>query len=486
MAIIASNPLSHCTAHSTNAQQPSAQTQNQNTSDCSVQNVESRASHSHCSSDSRLLSERPVSLTEGEPLYQLEIMSNPTVFDSIACHLTVGGFFNLRATHPNFKALLSGVSFCRNLAAHYYGSGENDYRTRISEHINIPPVPDTCIEDKLLRLAYHRWDSNIYLESQQANTEQLCMTTLKGHTMAVTSITPFPDVQLASGSLDESVIMWDLNRPEGQQRVATLHHSECIDSITTLTNGLLALSDWDNNVEIWDMSCTQCIATIGRSDRREKVPSLTALPNDLLAIGSYDYTVKVWDSEGIQCQANLKGHKGAIYSVSPLDRQRLASSSADKTIKIWNLDKPERSRCVRTLQGHKSGVTSLTPLAGNHLASGSYDKTVKIWDLCKPEGRECVATLTHREGVTSVTVLLDGRVVSGCEDNTIYIWDLSRPEGRQCVVILTGHTSTITSLAILTNGQLVSASRDSTMKVWNLNRPMSYHEKNLKESQQVS
>ena len=80
----------------------------------------------------------------------------------------------------------------------------------------------------------------------------------------------------------------------------------------------------------------------------------------------------------------LTGHTDKISCVIQLADLRLASSSKDKTIRIWNLIS---GKCELVLEGHTDYVfnicqlkatSSLTP--GN-LASGSFDKSIKIWNL---------------------------------------------------------------------------------------------------------
>jgi WD40 repeat protein len=53
---------------------------------------------------------------------------------------------------------------------------------------------------------------------------------------------------------------------------------------------------------------------------------------------------------------------------------RLFSASADKTIRVWDIDS---RRCEHVLEDHTRPVLSLA-ISGNRLYSGSYDFTIKV------------------------------------------------------------------------------------------------------------
>ena len=133
---------------------------------------------------------------------------------------------------------------------------------------------------------------------------------------------------------------------------------------------------------------------------------------------------------GGRLSATLEGHEGEVYSLAVLEGGRLASGSADCTIKIWDV---ATRACEATLTGHEGWVGSLAVLEGGRLASGSHDQTIKIWDLTTSA---CVATLEgHKGSVFCLAPLQDGRLASGAVDQKIKIWDVAT---GACVATLTG------------------------------------------------
>jgi WD40 repeat protein len=74
------------------------------------------------------------------------------------------------------------------------------------------------------------------------------------------------------------------------------------------------------------------------------------------------------------------GHTMAVTSLSySPDGQHVISSSADKTIRIWDVE--TGTAVGKPLEGHTETVWSIAYSPdGQCIASGSADKSIRIWD----------------------------------------------------------------------------------------------------------
>lgn len=76
---------------------------------------------------------------------------------------------------------------------------------------------------------------------------------------------------------------------------------------------------------------------------------------------------------GVHVRRCMQGHEEIVWAVEVHGR-KLFSASADKTIRVWDIDS---RRCEHVLEDHTRPVLSLT-ISGNRLYSGSYDFTIKV------------------------------------------------------------------------------------------------------------
>lgn len=210
----------------------------------------------------------------------------------------------------------------------------------------------------------------------------------------------------------------------------------------------------------------QAIATIRTlAGHTSFINDLVVSPDStLLFSASADKTIKIWELNTGELRQTLSGHTSFVNRllISP-DGSYLLSASADKTIKVWDLNTGELHH---TLEGHTSFVDELlfSP-DGQRLVSSGADKTIRVWDW---QRGELLHTLAGHAGfINRVAIAPDGEtLISGSADKTIKIWSLSTGAER---LTLEGHTSFVNSLVVSPDGQwLVSGSADKTVRIWRL------------------
>jgi len=191
----------------------------------------------------------------------------------------------------------------------------------------------------------------------------------------------------------------------------------------------------------------------------------------------------------------IVGHTGAVldFDWNPFDDTMLATASEDCTMKLWGIpeeweptDENGKARkgenlteSLVDLHGHAKKVTLVRyhPSASNVLLSSSADCTVKVWDV---EKGEAITTAEVPDLTQDIVWDLNGdSYATSCKDKIVRVFD-----GRQASVTATiepAHEgSKSTKLVFLgDNGKILTcgASRQSSreVKIWdlaNLSKPL--------------
>ncbi|WFD45243.1 rRNA-processing protein [Malassezia psittaci] len=241
----------------------------------------------------------------------------------------------------------------------------------------------------------------------------------------------------------------------------------------------VAVGTMDPEIEIWDMDTVEGVypnAVLGQKDITSSLdaPAGTGKKKRKLPKARV---------------ANADYHVDAVLSLSwnRQARNLLASGSADKTVKIWDLSRPmsgTESKALRSFDAHTDKVQSVAwQVSGAGmisatanpavLLSGSYDQTIRVFDTRMPEQALVAKIGADVESVRwngwkneSFMVAMENGVVQGFDARKMS----STPSNDGAQFTLVAHDSACTALDISPHipGCFVTGGTDRQVKVWSM------------------
>lgn len=335
---------------------------------------------------------------------------------------------------------------------------------------------------------------------------------------------PVDDKYLASGSYNQTIILWDVSSPENPDSIETLSGSDPIQSVLTLAfspDGRFLISGESNgSLQLWDASIPSSLKPIGTAlaQHSQEIYSVAFDPSGSgrFASASDDNTVVIWDwdptSRSLAIHFVLKDHAGNVRSVAfNSDGTILASAGFDDTIILWNPQTGER--IGPALGAHTVAINTVSfgrDGTDNILLSGSDDRTVILWDLSTRQplsrpvsvfpppggiGKKVTAydiqaladgqqinllnnaqeskTLGEQHTGTVNTLSFNSRriddrllLASASDDQTVILWDVTSVVNAEVFLKLEGFNNPVSSAYFSADGKLLYIESDSQVTEW--------------------
>ena len=185
---------------------------------------------------------------------------------------------------------------------------------------------------------------------------------------------------------------------------------------------------------------------------------------EFLVTGDINGEVCLWDWRKSQLLFKSHTHKTIVESItfSP-DSCKIASSSRDGTIKIWDVS---NGQCILTLNSpNQYTVKNLVfNQDGSKLFAYSH-KQIISWNLDTGESKILIESDSR---IFSLCISFQADILTfGCEDGVLYIWDLNTEE---CINQFYSDRSIILSVRITNKHDILACSiKDKIVKIWDLN-----------------
>jgi WD40 repeat protein len=293
---------------------------------------------------------------------------------------------------------------------------------------------------------------------------------LTGHAGPVTALAYSDDgATIISAGKDATVRVW--SAASGALK-RTIELDDGPASAIAVSAGRLLTGHANGNIVLWDWDRAEKLSNFKRNDAEIWAVAFLG-SNQRFAAAGHDWKIAVWDAATPSGPfAVLDAHESAVQSLAfgmSGSKPLLASGSADKTLKVWNLETLDP---VRTYRGHRDYVTAVAMSAGGReIASASLDGKVRIWSS---RSNRLTRSLSGHEGrATAVVFAPAGDVLASAgSDGKIRVWDYRKSRTPRT---LPSHAGDVAALAFSPDGQhIASAGDDGLVRVWNnpLQRPV--------------
>ena len=286
--------------------------------------------------------------------------------------------------------------------------------------------------------------SSVYLLGQQPR-----LVVPIGHTSGVNFATFSLDGKyIATASWDKTAKIW--NAADGKLLIELVGHTAAINTVNFSSDGkTIVTASSDNTAKIWSVSTGKLlIELIGHTSSVQS--AIFSHDGKTIITSSQDRTLKTWNASTGKLIADWTKEKMYIVTISP-DGETVVTGSQDSysdwRVRIWRL---VDNTLIQELVGHSGAIKTATFSPDRkYLITTSADSTVKIWNIEKgnligqlksesyysfssanysPDGKKIVTTEGHIG--TKIWNTTNGKLLKFLTKNDQASYAIYSPDGK--------------------------------------------------------
>lgn len=263
--------------------------------------------------------------------------------------------------------------------------------------LSVPPLsPSDAVRDSITAAAFSvdgRWEAHarhgrIELRRRDSTEPAKLLKTSEGKINALHFSSDGAWLLAATGiaGLKGEALVFDINKGEVVKRFGEGEHRDILfDAVLSPDGKRLATAGYDQGIRLWDFASGELLHHL--SAHNGAIYDLAFSPDGtVLASASGDGTCKLWLVSTGERLDTLNQPEGEQYRVDfTPDGQGLVALGADKRIRLWRFiskQEPSINPLLETRFAHEDAIVEMALSAdGRLLATSSADRSLKLWNL---------------------------------------------------------------------------------------------------------
>ena len=280
-------------------------------------------------------------------------------------------------------------------------------------------------------------NNNINIWAKQGDDNYIIKQSLSSHIKPVLTLAQLENGKIVSGGWDNLIIIWDKDNSGCYIEKQRIKDKKPIMKIVALKNDKFAFTS-DNRIRIM-IQKTKHFNISPKYNDAKKENTDNEIINDVFDDLEFDQEVeydKDEENSFIVCY-KLSKHVGRVRCMLELKNGYFLSGAGDagkkkdSNIFVWKPNDLDGFFYVQTLHGHQSDINGLIELKDGRVASSSKDRTIRIWKSYLNDDKnnqkiinfkidEILSEFKH--GIYGIIQLNDGRIFSSSSEFSLVIW----------------------------------------------------------------
>lgn len=224
----------------------------------------------------------------------------------------------------------------------------------------------------------------------------------------------------------------------------------------------MAVGTFLPEIEIWNLDSEDCdpVAVLGSVEMSEKLNKRKSVIQNYKSKGERSDFVDQTHTDAIMC-----------LSLNKFQNEYLLSGSADKTVRIWDLEELSSKATYASLHTDKVQAVKWNEVNESIFLSGAYDGKINIVDVRSDKSQQVYKLEKSAKDIESALwhPKLEHNFVVSTESGKVFGYDTRRP--KEPLFSLDAHKKACSSVSFSPhfNNMMATVSVDQIIKVWDIN-----------------